>query len=106
MFHVGTTYMEHTSMHLNLSAEMEQYLQAKVGTGFYGNVSEVVRDAIRRMRDEDEKLSALRAAVRVGDEQLALGQRRDYTLERLERITEQARSNVSQGRNASRDVTP
>jgi Arc/MetJ-type ribon-helix-helix transcriptional regulator len=32
---------------------MEQYLQFKVGTGYYSNASEVVRDAIRRMRDED-----------------------------------------------------
>ena len=98
--------MEYTFMHLNLSAEMEQYLQAKVGTGFYGNVSEVVRDAIRRMRDEDEKLAALRAAVSVGDEQLSLGQGRDYSPERLEQITEQARANSRQGRKASRDVTP
>lgn len=93
-------------MHLNLSTEMEQYLQAKVGTGFYGNVSEVVRDAIRRMRDEDEKLTALRAAVRAGDEQLALGQGRDFTLESLEQITEQARANSRQGKKVGRDVTP
>lgn len=93
-------------MHLNISAEMEQYLQAKVGTGFYGNVSEVVRDAIRRMRDEDEKLTALRAAVRAGDEQLALGQGRDYTPERLEQITEQARANSRKGKKVGGDVTP
>jgi antitoxin ParD1/3/4 len=48
-------------MHINLSSEMEQYIQRKVGTGFYSNASEVVRDAIRRMREEDEKLEALRA---------------------------------------------
>lgn len=93
-------------MHLNISAEMEQYLQAKVGTGFYGNVSEVVRDAIRRMRDEDEKLTALRAAVRAGDEQLALGQGRDYSPERLEQITEQARANSRKGKKVGGDVTP
>jgi antitoxin ParD1/3/4 len=93
-------------MHLNLPAEMEQYLQAKVSTGFYGNVSEVVRDAIRRMRDEDEKLTALRAAVRVGDEQTALGQGVDYTSERLEQITVQARANARKGKKVSSDVTP
>ncbi|WP_365303318.1 type II toxin-antitoxin system ParD family antitoxin, partial [uncultured Thiodictyon sp.] len=52
-------------MHINLSPEMEQYLQVKVGTGYYSNASEVVRDAIRRMRDEDEKLAVLRSAVAV-----------------------------------------
>jgi antitoxin ParD1/3/4 len=58
------------------------------------------------MRDEDEKLTALRAAVRVGDDQLARGLGQEYTLERLEQITESARSNSQQGRKVSRDVTP
>jgi putative addiction module CopG family antidote len=43
------------SMHINFSPEMEQYLQSKVGSGFYNNATEVVCDAIRRMREEDEK---------------------------------------------------
>ena len=46
-------------MHINLSPEIEHYLQLKVGTGFYSNASEVVRDTIRRMRQEDEKLERL-----------------------------------------------
>jgi antitoxin ParD1/3/4 len=45
-------------MHINLSPEIEQYLQSKVGTGFYSNASEVVRDAIRRMWEEDDRLKA------------------------------------------------
>jgi antitoxin ParD1/3/4 len=45
-------------MHIHLSPEMEQYLQGKVSAGLYSNASEVVRDAIRRMRTEDEKLAA------------------------------------------------
>ena len=53
-------------MHINLSPELEQYLQVKVGTGYYSNASEVVRDAIRCMRDEDEKLAVIRSAVAVG----------------------------------------
>ncbi|WP_367027004.1 type II toxin-antitoxin system ParD family antitoxin [Methylococcus sp. ANG] len=76
-------------MHINLSPEMEKYLQTKVGTGFYSNASEVVRDAIRRMRAEDEKLEALRAAVRVGDEQLERGEGIAYTPERLDKITDE-----------------
>ena len=46
-------------MHINLWPEIEQYLQAKVGTGFYSNATEVVRDAIRRMWMEDENLEKL-----------------------------------------------
>ena len=85
-------------MHINLSPEMEQYLQVKVGTGYYSNASEVVRDAIRRMRDEDEKLAALRSAVAVGDEQLERGEGATYTPERLKQITEKAFANARNGK--------
>ena len=93
-------------MHINLSQEMEQYLQSKVGTGFYSNSSEVVRDAIRRMREEDEKLAALRAAVQIGDGQLDRGEGVAYTPERLETITANALANARRGKKANPDVAP
>jgi antitoxin ParD1/3/4 len=40
-------------MHIKFSPEMEQYLQSKVGSGFYSNAAEVVCDAIRQMRLSD-----------------------------------------------------
>ena len=36
------------TMHVNLSAEMEGFIKEKVAGGFYGNATEVIRDAIRR----------------------------------------------------------
>lgn len=93
-------------MHINLSTEMEQYLQSKVGTGFYSNASEVVRDAIRRMREEDEKLAALRAAVQIGDDQLERGEGIPYTPERLEAITAKAFANSRHGKKINPDVAP
>ena len=60
-------------MHINLSPEMEQYLQSKVGTGFYSNATEVVRDAIRRMWAEDERLEKLRTTGQLGEEQAGQG---------------------------------
>lgn len=91
-------------MHINLSPEIEQYLQAKVSTGYYSNASEVVRDAIRRMRDEDEKLATLRFAVAVGDEQLERGEGAAYTQELLKQITEEAFANARNGKKVSADV--
>lgn len=93
-------------MHINLTKEMENYLQTKVSAGFYGNASEVIRDAIRRMREEDEKLAALRAAVRIGDEQLDRGEGRPYTSELMERISEKALAGAKQGRKVGRDAIP
>ena len=88
-------------MHINLSPELEQHLQIKVGTGYYSNASEVVRDAIRRMRDEDEKLALLRSAVAVGDEQLERGEGATYSPELLKRITEKAFANAGNGKQVS-----
>lgn len=93
-------------MHINLSPEIEQYLQAKVGTGFYSNASEVVRDAIRRMAAEDEGLEKLRAAVQVGEAQLERGEGIPYSTARLETITEKALNNALQGKKISADVSP
>jgi antitoxin ParD1/3/4 len=93
-------------MHINLSPEMEKYVQTKVGMGFYSNASEVVRDAIRRMWAEDEKLAALRVAVQAGDDQLERGEGTAYSSEHLDRITENAFANARQGKKASADVMP
>jgi antitoxin ParD1/3/4 len=93
-------------MHINLSTEMEQYLQSKVQTGFYGNASEVVRDAIRKMWEDDEKLVALRAAVQVGDAQIDRGEGIPYTPDRLAAITAKALANASQGKKVNPDVAP
>jgi antitoxin ParD1/3/4 len=93
-------------MHVNLSPEIETYLQHKVGTGFYSNPSEVIRDALRHMREEDEKLESLRAAVRVGDEQLARGEGTPYTPELLGKITKRAIANARKSKKVKLDVTP
>lgn len=92
-------------MHINLSPEIERYLQTKVGTGFYSNASEVVRDAIRRMWEEDEKLEKLRAAIRQGDEQLERGEGIAYSASQLDKITEKALHNARMGKKIGADVT-
>jgi antitoxin ParD1/3/4 len=58
------------SMHLNLSPEMEAYIKGKVSTGFYGNATEVIRDAIRRMQADEERAVAFRRASVEGEAQL------------------------------------
>lgn len=93
-------------MHINLPPEMEKFLQSKVDSGFYTNATEVVRDAIRQMFEEDQKVSALRAALKTGDDQLDKGERRTYTPELLEQITTTAKTNVRRGKKVNPDVVP
>lgn len=78
------------SMHINLSPEMEGFIKSRVTAGFYGNASEVIRDAIRRMQVEECRLAAWQKAISKGDEQLDRGEGSAYTPEALEDITRQA----------------
>jgi putative addiction module CopG family antidote len=58
----------------NLSPEMESYIRRKVSTGFYGNATEVIRDAIRRMQADEERADAFRRAVAEGEAELDRGE--------------------------------
>ena len=58
------------SMHINLSPEMESFIKAKVSGGFYGNATEVIRDAVRRMQSEEARAAQFAAAVAKGEAQL------------------------------------
>ena len=41
-------------MHINFPAVGETYIKQQVESGFYSNATELVRDAVRRMREADE----------------------------------------------------
>ena len=46
-------------LHVSLPDEMENKVLAKVRGGMYGSASEVVREALRRLFKEDEKIDSL-----------------------------------------------
>jgi antitoxin ParD1/3/4 len=59
---------------ISLPQELEAYIDAKVASGDYAHASEVVRDAIRLlMQQEAEKLEWLRAAIAKGEADIAAG---------------------------------
>ncbi len=94
------------TMHVNLSTEMENYIKGKVGSGFYGNATEVIRDAIRRMQAEEERISAFRAAVAKGDAELDRGEGVTYTPELMESITQTALKDMHSDKPVDPDVLP
>ena len=57
-------------MNISLTPEFEAMIQSKINTGLYTNASEVVRDALRRM-DEQDPFKDLRAffAPRIAEAQ-------------------------------------
>lgn len=57
-------------MNVNLTPQLEELVRAKVDSGMYASASEVVREALRLMDEQDRlrqaKLDELRAEVRKG----------------------------------------
>ena len=94
------------TMHVNFSPEMEGFIKNKVASGFYGNATEVVRDAIRRMQAEESRISAWHAAIKEGDIQLENGEGDVYTKDSLNEITQNAISALHSGQPMNPDVLP
>ena len=53
---------------ISLSERHQKYLQSKVDSGEFASVSEVVRDALRRVEERDRKVEDLRRLIREGEE--------------------------------------
>ncbi len=94
------------TMHINLSPEMESYIKGKVASGFYGNATEVIRDAIRRMQTDEERAAAFRRAVADGDAQLDRGEGTEYSRELMNKLADTARKNLDSGKPIDPDVIP
>lgn len=94
------------TMHINLSPEMEGFIRRKVASGFYGNATEVIRDAVRRMQAEESRVAAWEAAIRQGDEQLDRGEGVAYGAESLKDITRDAIGAMHTGKPMDPDVLP
>lgn len=74
-------------MHISLTPEFEKIVKEKVASGLYNNTSEVIREALRFMKTNEEliyqmKLDSLRSKLAEGERDLETGH---YTeLERKE----------------------
>jgi len=74
-------------MNVSITDQLAGYVRKKVKSGRYNNASEVVREALRRMEDEDER--ALRLAKPTAEDLLT-----DFTAEQLDGIRRRVRSSI------------
>lgn len=52
---------------ISLGDHFESFISKKVGTGRYHSASEVIREGLRLMEQEDKKIEALRSALEIGE---------------------------------------
>lgn len=65
-------------MNVSLTPELERLVNAKVESGLYQTASEVVREALRLLKERDQAREQLRADVQAGFDQLTRGEGRTY----------------------------
>ena len=75
-------------MHISLTPELEKIIKEKVASGLYNNASEVVREALRFMKTNEEllfhmKLDTLRAKLAEGERDLAEGRYTELAQEEM-----------------------
>jgi antitoxin ParD1/3/4 len=92
-------------VNVNLTPKLEALVREKVESGLYNNASEVVREALRLMEERD-RLARLKAAIAVGDAQLARGEVVTWTPDFMERLMSEAAENVRNGKPIKDEVKP
>jgi antitoxin ParD1/3/4 len=74
-------------MNVSLTAELENYIKAKVATGMYNSVSEVMREALRPMEERDAiqaiRLEALKQDINKGLDSLEKGEGKPLDIEAI-----------------------
>ncbi len=76
----------------------ESYIKAKVEDGFYTNATELVRDAVRRLREQDDaKYTRLISAIELGEKDAREGKGNAYTPEIFDQIMQDAKHHAAQG---------
>jgi antitoxin ParD1/3/4 len=65
-------------MNVSLTPELERLVNEKVEGGLYQTASEVVREALRLLKERDQARDQLRTDVQAGFDQVARGEGRTY----------------------------
>jgi antitoxin ParD1/3/4 len=89
-------------MNINFSPVDEQYLKSKVESGYYSNITEAVRDAVRKLREQEEQKEKgrqkLMALLQPALDQIERGETVPYTPELMDQIMQKAIDNVRSGK--------
>lgn len=109
MYHICILYelSEGGFMHVKFPEVDEKFIKSQVVDGFYTNETELVRDAVRRMREEGQKEKRLYEAVMLGDQAIERGATVPYSRELMDDIRKRAIQKAKSGEKVTNaDVVP
>ena len=66
----------------------------------------MVRDAVRRMREQDGQHGRLLTAIEIGERDITAGRTVPYTPDLLKQIEQEARTHAANNRPTNTDVVP
>ena len=85
-------------MNVSLTRELESFITGLVDSGMYYSASEVVRDSLRLLREQEEikrlRVAELRKEIMLGVEDMKAGRYTTYqSKEELDRLGEEIKTN-------------
>ena len=92
-------------MVLHVTPHVAELIRRKVADGQYRSADEVIADALDALEQRD-RLVRLKAAIAIGDAQLARGEGVPYTAQVLDEIEREADEALSRGDEPGPDVRP
>lgn len=79
-------------MNVSLTRELERLVNEKVESGLYQTASEVVREALRLLKERDQAREQLRTDVQAGFDQLARSEGQSYDKSSSRQLAERVKS--------------
>ena len=83
-------------MKVSLTTELEKFVQDKVASGLYYSASEVIREGLRLLKEQDAlkeyRLHELRQEIKKGIEQIERGDYTEYDRDSLKDLAQQIKS--------------
>jgi len=76
-------------MNVSLTPTLESFVKETVETGLYNNASEVVREALRLLRDKELKRKELFKALDASFEDIKAGRTTPFTRELMDEIADE-----------------
>ncbi len=86
-------------MHVKLGKPYDDFILDEIKAGLYSNATELIRDALRRMKENKERrrIEHIHALVAIGETQIANGEGIPYTDDFMDNAMKRAIENHNAG---------